>query len=55
MTGLILITKDVRIECFAKTIAETTRTRCKQPVVGSNIDTILVDTFIIQTVVLLNG
>ena len=54
MTGLILITKDVRIECFAKTTAVTTRTRCKQPVVGSNVDTILVDTFIIQTVVSLN-
>ena len=51
ITGLILITKDVRIECFAKTTAVTTRTRCKQPVVGSNVDTILVDTFIIQTVV----
>ena len=54
MTGLILITKDVRIECFAKTTAVTTRTRCKQPVVGSNVDTILVDTFIIQTFVSLN-
>ena len=52
MTGLILITKDVRIECFAKTTAVTTRTRCKRPVVGSNLDTILVDTFIIQTVVI---